>query len=142
MSRSTLVLFTAMALAGCGSIPRDPDNTTRLVREHGVLRVGEIEGAEPDRAARRTLGRVAKRLKARIERVPGHGEELLEALEEGKVDIVYGRFADDSPWATAVYFGEPPGWKREPGDSERAPRFAFRNGENGWISLVEEEAPQ
>ncbi|WP_052761844.1 hypothetical protein [Aurantiacibacter luteus] len=128
----------AALLAGCG-MPRDPDGTSERVRASRVIRLGEIVGAEPDAQASAALARVARLTGAQVERRQGHGEEMLEALQAGELDLVYGRFADDSPWAAEVYFGEQPGRIGNPGKSERVPRFAFRNGENGWIATVENE---
>lgn len=127
-------------LSACADIPRDPGETLERVRERGTIRLGEIEGVEPDPASERVLDRLAQRTGAKVVRIKGHGEELLEGLEEDRIDLVYGRFADDSPWATAVYFGTPPGRPDKPPKSMRVARFAFRLGENGWITKVEEAA--
>lgn len=135
-----LPIISSVVLSGCADIPRDPGETLDRVRERGTIRLGEIEGAEPDPESERTLDRLAQETGARIVRIKGHGEELLEGLEEDRVDLVYGRFADDSPWATAVYFGTPPGGPDKPPKSMRVARFAFRLGENGWITKVEEAA--
>ncbi|GGD60078.1 hypothetical protein GRI62_00375 [Erythrobacter arachoides] len=137
MAISTLMVSCAI-VAGCG-IPLDPGGTTDRVRDDRIIRLGEIAGADPDASVRAALVRVAEATDARIERTPGHAEELLEALEAGRLDLVYGRFAGDSPWATHVHFGKQPGRADAPGKSERVPRFAYRNGENGWITLVEHE---
>lgn len=133
---STLLLLPL--LAACSDLPRDPGETLERVKERGTIRLGVIDGVDPDPAIERVLARVAAKTGARVERIPGHGEELLEALEEDGVDLVYGRFADDSPWATAVFFGQPPGFEGTPPKSMRLPRFAFRLGENGWIATLEE----
>ena len=119
-------------------MPHDPGGTEVNIRKRGTVILGEVEGAAPDPASRRQLARAASALGATVTRVPGHGEELLTGLEEGHFDIVYGEFADDSPWATHVHFGQPATREGKPGKSERLPRFAFRNGENGWILRVEE----
>ncbi|MEZ4449733.1 MAG: hypothetical protein R3B09_09645 [Nannocystaceae bacterium] len=135
-----LSVVVGLALAGCSGLPRDPAGTSDRVAERGVIRLGDVEGAAPEPAAERALSRLAAATGARIERVPGHGEELLEGLQEGEYDLVYGRFADDSPWAEAVHLGRPLGDPVGASSSQRAPRFAFRHGENGWIAAVEEAA--
>lgn len=132
-----LVLACAVLAAGCADLPRDPDGTTERVRATRIIRVGAIDGARPDPATEAVLSTVAAKTGARVERVTGHGEELLERLEGGSLDLVYGHFADDSPWTGHVHFGRPPGAQVAPPKSQRWPRFAFRNGENGWIALVE-----
>lgn len=135
-----LLAASALALAGCGDLPRDPAGTTeRIERTHQIV-LGAIDGAEPSARAQEVLEHVAARLDARVVRVGGHGEALLEALEKGELDLVYGRFAKASPWATHVYFGGPLGPRETVAADERAPRFAFRNGENGWIMRVERAA--
>lgn len=134
-----LALAVPLALlgAGCAELPRDPERTIDRIRERGTIRLGMVAAAAPDPRAEAALAAVAGQLGARIERHDGHGEDLLAGLDTGRYDIVYGRFADGSPWAGHVHLGTPPGWQRTPGKDERAPRFAFRNGENGWIMRVE-----
>lgn len=127
-------------LAACAELPRDPEGTTERVRRTHEIVLGDIAGAPPSPDAEWVLDRVAARLGARVTRVDGHGEDLLNRLEKGKVDLVYGHFAKASPWARRVHFGTPLGRRRKVGKEEHVPRFAFRNGENGWIALVEREA--
>lgn len=127
-------------LAACAELPRDPNGTTERIRRTHEIVLGDIAGAPRSPDAERILERVAGRLRARVTRVEGHGEDLLNRLEKGKVDLVYGHFAQASPWAGKVHFGSPLGWRRNAGEEEHVPRFAFRNGENGWIALVEREA--
>lgn len=135
-----LLIASALALGACADLPRDPGGTTeRIARTHEIL-LGAIDGAKPSPRAEAVLADVAARLDARVVRVGGHGEALLDALEKGELDLVYGRFAKTSPWATRVYFGRPLGPRESVASDERAPRFAFRNGENGWIMLVERAA--
>lgn len=134
-------LAATFALSACADIPRDPDGTEDRIRARGVIRLGVIEGVDPDPAAERTVRLVARRTNARVERISGHGEELLEGLESDRVDLVYGSFAEDSPWAATVHLGTPPGGPDSPPKSMRVPRFAFRPGENGWIATVEAAVP-
>lgn len=129
----------SVMLSAC-DMPRDAAGTENGIRARGTVLLGEVEGAAPDPPSRRALDRAARALGASVTRIPGHGEELLENLEDGKLDLVYGEFADDSPWAAHVHFGQPAGSAEKPGKSERVPRFAFRNGENGWITRMEESA--
>lgn len=134
-----LAALLPFLLTAC-DMPRDASDTENGIRERGSVLLGEVEGVDPDPASRRALDRAAASLGASVTRVPGHGEELLEALEEGKVDLVFGEFADDSPWAANVHLGEPAGYDGKRAKSQRVPRFAFRNGENGWITRMEDMA--
>lgn len=131
------ILTVLLALSACSDLPRDPEDTSARVRAEKIIRLGEVAGAPKDAAAEAALQRLAVRTGARVERTQGHGEELLEGLEEGKFDLVYGHFADDSPWARHVHFGTPPAGPKHPAKSQRVARFAFRMGENGWLSMVE-----
>lgn len=138
MIRTICIAAVLLLLPACGDLPRDPHGTLERVRAEKVIRLGEVAGAPEDAAAQAALSALAARTGARIERVSGHGEELLERLEDGELDLVYGQFAEDSPWASAVHFGTPPRGPSHPPKSQRLPRFAFRMGENGWIAAVEE----
>lgn len=134
----TAILASMLALAACTDLPRDPHGTLDRVEAGKTIRLGQIAGSPTDAAAEATLRRLSARTGARVSRTEGHGEELLEGLEDGDFDLVYGHFADDSPWATGVHFGTPPGGPKHPPKSLRIARFAFRMGENGWITAVEE----
>ncbi|WP_394270263.1 hypothetical protein [Qipengyuania sp.] len=125
-------------LTGCARIPADPAETLDRVKERGTIRLGHVSGVEPDQAAEATLARLSARTSAKVVRSSGSGEDLLERLETDNLDLVYGEFADDSPWAQQVYFGTPPAGPDDVPPSMRVPRFAFRPGENGWITAVEE----
>ncbi len=133
--------FLIAGLAACADLPRDPAGTTDRIRRTHEIVLGEVAGAPPSQGAERVLARVADRLDARVTRVEGHGEVLLSQLEKGKIDLVYGHFAKTSPWSRNVHFGSPLDRRRDVGEEEHIPRFAFRNGENGWIALVEGESP-
>lgn len=141
MRRTIAVLLLAATTAACADFPRDPAATEHRVRASDTIRLGMVEGAAPDPASEAVLDRLAEATGARVERLPGHGEELLEGLETGDYDLVYGHFADASPWATKVHFGTPPSGPAKPPKSIALPRFAFRMGENGWITEVERAAP-
>lgn len=137
MRPALAAILIAVLPSACSDFPRDPAGTLDRVRASETIRLGMVEGAAPDPAAERVLARLSEKTGARIERMPGHGEELLEGLELGEYDLVYGHFADASPWAVQVHFGTPPGGPDKPPKSVSLPRFAFRMGENGWITAVE-----
>ena len=138
-ARDLLGLVAAAGLAACAEPPRDPAGTTERILRSDAIMLGEIEGAPRSPEAEAAMARVAGRLGARVERVPGPGEDLLDQLEKGDLDLVYGHFATASPWARNVHFGTPLGARETVGNDERVPRFAFRHGENGWIMRVERE---
>lgn len=129
------VIWAAALLAGCGPIPRDPAGTLRRVEAGRVIRVGQVEG-NPDARVDRLLARVEARTGARARVERGGLEPLLLKLEDGRLDLVLGaRFAPDTPWADRVALGR--ALDRRDGTEARA---AMRNGENGWIVLVNREA--
>jgi hypothetical protein len=122
-------------LAGC-DLPRDPESTEDLIRSRQTIRLGWVSGARPDPAAQATLGELSRKLGARVERRQGESEALLSELEKGELDLVYGHFAEISPWSRLVHLGEAEGAAAKPPKDRHAPRFAMRNGENGWIMTV------
>lgn len=134
------IATVVIALAGCGDIPRDPERTEALVRESKTIRLGWVTAAPPDAKGLEVLAEVEQATGARIQSKQGDSEMLLRELEEGKIDLVYGHFAMDSPWMKQVHLGKALGWRAEPPKHVAAPRFAYRNGENGWIMRVEKLA--
>jgi len=135
-----MAIATAALLGGC-NLPRDPGRTADTVRARGEMRVGFVAEDLPDRAAEQQLASAAKAHGAQVRRLTGPSETLLRAIEEGELDLVYGRFPADSPWAEHVYLSRVPGRLAEPPTDVSAPRFAIRNGENGWIMAVERARP-
>lgn len=133
-----LVLAATLALSACADIPRDPERTEAQVRETGVIRLGWVGEAAPDEAATGALRRLSKLTGARVERHEGESEAVLSDLKDGRLDLVYGHFPQASPWAREVHFGSALGWRAKPPKYEHVPRFAMRNGENGWVMLVEQ----
>jgi len=97
-----------MALTGCGmQFPRDPEGTLERVRGD-VLRVGATEhrpyvelddAGEPTGSEPALVQRFAERLDADIAWETGSEAELLDALEQGELDLVIGGFLHDTPWA-------------------------------------------
>ncbi len=135
--KAGIMALLALA-AACAERPRDPAGTSERIREGGTILLGQIQGAAPSPEAQAALARAGAQLGARVQATSGDGEELLERLEKGELDLVYGEFAKSSPWAKTVHLGTPFGTREQIGKNERAPRFAFRHGENGWIMRVEQ----
>lgn len=125
------------AAVGCADIPRDSERTEALVRESQTIRLGWVAGTPSEPKAQTVLAEVGRATNAQVQRREGDSETLLHDLEHGQIDLVYGSFAMDSPWMTKVYLGKALGWRAEPPKHVAAPRFAYRNGENGWIMRVE-----
>lgn len=136
-ARTLVAALLAVAMAGCADIPRDPERTEALVRETRTIRLGWVEGTKPDADAAAALAELERTTEAKVERRAGDSEMLLRELEDGRIDLVYGSFAQDSPWAKKVHFAHALGWRAEPPKTVEALRFALRNGENGWIMRVE-----
>ena len=132
-------ILLALALAGCGDIPRDVEGTLERVRSERLFRVGLIEGPHADGRVGELLRRIERAAGARAAIEPGAAEPLLAKLEAGALDIVIGPMATTSPWKTHVHFLPPlslsTGTERELSQVAMA-----RNGENGWISLLDREA--
>jgi hypothetical protein len=127
----------AASLVACADMPRDPERTEALVRESKTIRLGVVAGTRSEPRAARAVARLEQVVGARAEPKEADSEMLLRELEEGKIDLVYGSFAMDSPWATRVHLGKALDWRAEPPKHVATPRFAYRNGENGWIMRVE-----
>lgn len=134
----SLFLIAPLALVSCADIPRDPERTEALVRETGVIRLGWVSGAAPDEAASRALGKLSAQTGASVELHEGESDAVLSDLKNGKLDLVYGHFPQSSPWSKEVHFGQALGWRAQAPKHEHVPRFAMRNGENGWVMLVAE----
>ena len=134
----TALSICLLLLSGCGDFPRDPLGTLERVRAERSFRVGMVAplGDRPDAAVQRLLEQVAAASSARPVLVRGDSEPLLNRLEEGELDLVIGRFEAASPWATMVSFAPPLRVERQ-GSTDFNLGAAMRNGENGWIALVE-----
>ena len=137
LARLCVTTATFGLIGACGALPKDPERTEALVRETGTIRLGWVTGAPSEPDALEVLRQVEQVTGAHAERIGGDSEALLNELEDGKIDVVYGRFAQDSPWATKVHLGSALGWRTPPPKHVHAPRFAFRSGENGWIMRFE-----
>jgi hypothetical protein len=128
-------------LVGCDGLPRDPEGTLQDIHDSGQIRLGIVQGAAPDAAAQRRLDDITQEFGAEVRVSSADGETLLRELEHGRLHLVYGRFAANSPWRKHVHLGQVPGRAKQPAKDIQAPRFAYRNGENGWIMAVEGVGP-
>lgn len=138
----TCAFLLLSALTGCGEYPRDPQGTLDRVRSEGSFRVGlvaPLEAVGLDSKALALLQRVGSASGAAPMLERGDAEPLLDRLERGELDLVIGRFHAKTPWRRLVSFS-PPLRVEMQGRTEIRLVAAMRNGENGWISLVEREA--
>ena len=128
-----------LALSACGSYPRDPDGTLDRVRASHVFRVGLIPTAPgADARAPAFLAAVTNATGARPVTVTGGAEPLLLELEAGKLDLVIGELADDSPWVDRVSILDPLAERTTPSGRVTLHPIA-KNGENAWIMLLERQ---
>ena len=142
VGRWFIVSLALIASASCTDFPKDPRGTLDRVRGEGSFRVGLVSSAareDPEQLAQRLVDRIGKAARASPQMVSGETEVLLTGLEEGHLDVVIGRFEKKSPWAARVTFG-PPLRTDTQGKSQLLLRPAMRNGENGWITLIERQA--
>ncbi|HEX8225037.1 MAG TPA: hypothetical protein VF605_14555 [Allosphingosinicella sp.] len=131
-------MAAALLLAGCDSIPADPDSSLERIRGERRFRVGLIASGGPALAPERAgalLDRLWRATGARPALEHGSAEALLTRLEEGGLDLVVGEFAEHSPWAAQVTLTEPIAT-----EGRTILAAAARNGENAWIWLVHREA--
>ena len=136
-----LAIGAALALAGCDSLPKDPDGTLDRVRTQRSFRVGLIATGDVEIGGDRRdafLRRVAQATGAAPAVKEGAAEPLLLELEDGQLDLVVGVISPDSPWVGRVTLLKPIGETVAPQHLLLTPMA--RNGENRWIMLLEREA--
>lgn len=138
----TAIILLIPLLAACGEFPRDQRGTLERIRSYGVVRIGVIASAAPSPDADRLRDLVVRSAQAaggrpRISREAA--EPLLLMLEQGEIDLVVGEFDRSTPWSRRVHL-LPPLATETRGESQVETTAAARNGENGWIMLLEREA--
>lgn len=134
------MLALALLLAACGQLPRDTTGTLARVQAARVVRIGVVEDTRLDfRAVTALTQHVAQGAKVRPEVTGGAAEPLLAALDEGRLDLVIGAWAEKTPWTTEVTLS-PPVAHYTIGETPLLVRAAVRNGENRWAMLVEHAA--
>lgn len=132
-----LPLLVLCALPACHALPRDPAGTSTRIATEKRFVVGETETGMAGRPeVQMLIARIEQRTGARAQWRKGQGEALLQQLDQGKIDLIFGRFRKDSPWRTDVVFG-PPLSSSGPNEDPVELKTAMRNGENRWIMTVE-----
>ena len=130
----------ALLLSGCGiSIPTDPGGTLESVAD-GTMRVGVTaennistagetpEGPLPDLAID-----FARSVNAKTTWVVAGEESLVEMLETDKIDIAFGHFTKNTPWADRVAVSRP---FEAPGTGAETVAF-MQLGENAFVTEFE-----
>lgn len=140
-----MLVLGAVVLAGCGvSIPADPDGTLDRV-SGGVLRAGASPSdglidvdARTDAVSGPLAGVVegfARSLGARVEWTVASEEELVDALETGRLDLAAGGITDATPWSDRVSVTR--GFPGIPGSGGRPLVLLLPMGENALQSALE-----
>lgn len=132
-----LGLCAMLLLGACDSLPRDPENTTERVKEDHTIILGVVASESVGGKEAVVASRLADAFDAEVQIRRSSGEQLLASLEEGQIDLVYGEFANNSPWARHIHLGAPFDGNGHAERDRPVARLAYRNGENGWIARVE-----
>jgi hypothetical protein len=132
MIRASALLLLFL-LPACDALPRDPEGTLHRVESTQRFTVGMTRQS---REGQILVHAIERRTGAKAQWRSGDAEPMLQALSKGKLDLVIGAFAKDSPWATDVAFA-PALISIGPQDKPIEIKAAMRNGENRWIMTVE-----
>jgi len=140
-----LMLMGVGALSACSlSIPADPDGTLERV-SGGVLRAGASPSdglIDIDERTDAVSGPLADLVEgfalsrgARVEWTVGSEEDLVDALEEGRVDLAVGGMTDATPWSDRVSVTR--GFPGIPGSGGRPVVVLLPLGENALQFALE-----
>lgn len=134
-------LVLPFLLAACDVLPRDPDGTLNSIQRSGVIRVGIMADPHPIdmQRASQLIHHLESRTHAKASIVEGAAEPLIGGLENGKLDMLIGPFARDTPIKSIVALG-PPLASRTLGEERIDLVAVMPNGENRWIMLVEKSS--
>lgn len=131
--------LAALLLTACGNMPRDVEGTSDRIAAAHVVTVGSAGPVDAD--GERFLRGMAEATKARIVRVPGSLELLVDALNHDRIDLLVAPIRGDALIVEEVALS-PPLDGSKAGDKPVATRAAARNGENRWIMQMEHVARQ
>ena len=114
LNRLLTILALCASIAGCGSLPRDPEGTLQRVRG-GRLRVGLVEhppwvvrtSGEPAGAEVELVRQFAEQIGATPEWFWGGEQQHMEALKRFELDLVIGGLTNDTPWSKEVGLTSP-----------------------------------
>lgn len=145
MSRPVLLAVVfALLLAGCAAIPRDPQGTIDRVRETGVLRAGaspsrervQVDGDRVSGTEADLVSGFARTLGAQVRWRIGGEQELVEAMEEGELDVLAGGLTVQSPWSDKISLTRAYARSTE-GDKKIEHVLAVPLGENAMLVALE-----
>ncbi len=138
------VAILLFAVTGCDRFPQDPEKTLSQVRG-GQMHVGVVSdppfvqldpGRPPHGREIAMLQAWADSLHARIVWEHGGHADLLEALEEYKLQAVVGGNSKRSPWKGRVALSKP--YHLQADDGSYGSRvLALPPGENAWLMNFE-----
>jgi polar amino acid transport system substrate-binding protein len=143
--KSGAVALLMVLLTGCSiHVPADPHGTLSRATDE-VLRVGVTEnrpwvelgdtgapsGTEPG-----LISDFAEQLESDVEWTVGNETDLLDALDQGKLDLVLGGFLEDTLWADNGAITRPYVETTTPDGTEKHVMIV-RMGENGFLVALE-----
>lgn len=132
-----VILYWVVALgmlAGCDDFPKDMAGTTEGVLSSGTMRAGIVAGGPKDEQ-RTLIARLASSLDVDASVFTGSTEDLVHRMNNGKIDILVGEFAADTPWKSQVAMTDPVRAINPPAD-QPVMRAIVRSGENRWLLKV------
>lgn len=137
MGNFKFALALPILLSACADYPRDIEGTSDAINGRKNMRIGIVAGPTSDTARRQAfIAELARITGARPLQVTGSAEPLLLDLTSGKLDLVIGEFAKDTPWIDKVAILEPIA-SRMVGKDEIDLVPIARNGENRWVITLE-----
>ena len=138
-------LLTGVLVAGCTSLPADPEGTLDRVTG-GTIRVGvspnppwtEVgPGAEPSGTEVTLVRDFAATLPAQVAWTVGGEEALIMALERGDLDLVVGGLTADTPWTEHAAISKPYAEATDPAGDRIELVLAAPPGENAFLLRLE-----
>lgn len=130
-----LFVVILLSLAGCDAFPEDPNGTMRRVQTAGVLTAGVVADEPVEVQEISSAQKVARAAGVHLKIIKGSSTILLRRLEKGRLDLVVGEFASESPWKGRVALTAPVVVNSAPAD-EPVLRAALQSGENRWLMFV------
>lgn len=133
-------LVLVFGLSACADIPRDPNQTTDRVLQSQKFEVGLVSGSDADESGI-IIDRLESVTGAKATIIESEASLLIDKLEQGRIELLIGSFAKNSPLKTSVTFSAPVGNRKVPANKPVI-RAAMYPGENRWIMLVEKAVRQ
>jgi len=129
------LLLSVIGLTACGDIPRDPDHTTKRIARSHTIKAGIVSASDPKDTAV-IIKRIESVTGAKVSAVHSEASLLTDQLEKGRIDLIIGSFAKNSPLKKSVTFSAPID-NRKVASDQPVTRAGMSPGENRWIILVE-----